>query len=140
MGYSTDFRGELKFTTDIDIKQQAHLKQYMGEDFRDHPDWVKPDTYMYYIDLVILDDYSGIKWNGSEKTYGMLESINFIIDEMRKLWPEFDMEGEMDNQGEEIGDVWKIVMENGRAIRKDVLLEGTVVECPHCEEKFVLEN
>jgi hypothetical protein len=140
MGYTTQFDGALKFTTDINIKQLAHIKQYMGEDFRDHPDWEKPDSYMNYIDLVILDDYSGIKWSGAEKTYGMVESVNFIIDEMKKLWPDFGLEGEMTAQGEEIKDVWKLVMENGRAIKKEIILEGTIVTCPHCEEEFVLEN
>lgn len=62
MGYSTDFKGELKFTRELTGSELATLKGILGEDCRNHPDWDAKN--LYHMDLEMLEDFSGIKvWN-----------------------------------------------------------------------------
>ena len=141
MGYNTDFRGELKFSKELTASQLNEIKKFFGEDTRDHPEWgCSTDPFSgNYIDLELLDDFSGIKWNGAEKTYCMIESVNIIIDNMRKLVPDFSFIGELIAQGEEFDDRWKLVIKEGKAVKIDIIMEGQKVQCPHCEEYFILE-
>jgi hypothetical protein len=43
MGYSTEFRVELKFTTDLTAKQLGKVKSFLGQDCREHAEWNKQD-------------------------------------------------------------------------------------------------
>ena len=138
MGYSTTFKGELKFTTDLTAKQLGKVKSFLGEDCREHPEWGA--TGMTYIDLELLDDFSGLKWDGSEKTYNLTEKTNLIIDEMRKEYPEFGLEGKLLAQGEDIDDRWILSIEDGKAVEKKIEIKGQKVKCPHCDETFILET
>jgi len=49
MGYSTTFKGELKFTTDLTGRQLVKVKSFLGQDCREHPEW--GDLGMKYLDL-----------------------------------------------------------------------------------------
>lgn len=139
MGYSTEFTGELKFTKEITIPQLAALNAMMGEDCRDHPEWSAPD--LYYIDLEITDDFSGIKWSGAEKTYDLEKLVNVVIRVMRGTWPDFGLTGQLLAQGENVEDRWSLTIgEDGWACRQKVALTGQIVTCPHCEHRFVLES
>jgi len=140
MGYSTDFSGELEFTTEPTVRQVVEIKKFMGEDCREHPEW---DSHgMTWINLELTANWDGIQWNGDEKSYDMVEKINMIVEHMRKNFdPEFGFKGEMTAQGEEHSDTWRIVCMNGKASTVDI----TVIEvdeeitCPHCKKKFNLE-
>ena len=138
MGYTTTFSGELKFKNDLSNKALGKLKSFLGEDCRDHPEWGRTD--LTYIDLELTDDFSGIKWDGSEKTYDLVDKINLLITEMGKEYPEFGLEGELLAQGEDFKDRWMLVMENGEAKHREIKIVGKEVECPHCGEKFILEK
>ena len=138
MGYSTDFTGELTFVNDPTAKQLAKLKSFMGEDCRDHPEWGSKNYT--YIDLEITEDFTGIQWDGSEKTYDLPEKINMIIREMREDFPNFGLEGKLEASGESFDDRWYLVMVNGVATKKEIVLTGTKVTCPHCEEEFILND
>lgn len=140
MGYNTDYIGTMKFKDELTARQLAHLNKLLGEDVRD----VDPDSArnvdFYYIDLELTDEYDGIKWTGAEKTYGMDEQLNYVMGYMKKEWPEFELEGTFDCQGDECGDVYKIVIEDGLAVIKEVILEGKKIKCPHCDEQFILQD
>ena len=138
MGYSTDFDGELKFTTELTTKQLAKLSTFLGEDCRDHPEWGA--KHLTYIDLEITKDFMGLKWDGSEKTYDLTEKVNLIIDEMRKEYPEFGLEGSLHAQGEDITDRWSLVIDDGRAIMREVVIKGRKIRCPHCGEEFFIDE
>lgn len=137
MGYSTQFKGELKFAKEPTASQLAHLQSFFGEDCRDHPEWGAKD--LYYVDLELEKDFSGIKWNGAEKTYKLHELVNMILREMRKKWPDFSLEGKLAAQGEDIEDRWELTIEDGNAVRRDVAIVGQKLTCPHCERNFILE-
>lgn len=139
MGYSTNFTGELKFTADATAPQLAALKAMMGEDCRDHPEWKAPG--LYYVDLELTDDFTGIKWNGAEKTYGLEDIVNLVLRVMREKWPAFGLVGALCAQGEDVEDRWALTMgEDGLAHKVKVALTGKIVTCPHCEQRFALES
>lgn len=137
MGYTTIFKGELKFTTDLNGKQLAKVKSFFGEDCREHPEW---DCDGSYIDLTFNDDFTGIQWDdATEKNRGMVDHINLIIDEMKKDYPEFGLTGTMTAQGEEFDDRWVINILLGKAVRSEVVIKGQKAQCPHCGEQFIVE-
>lgn len=139
MGYSTEFTGELRFVHEPTASQLAHLNSMFGEDCRDHPEWGTQD--LGYIDLELTEDFTGIRWNGAEKTYDLDKLVNVVIAEMRKRWPDFALSGQLAAQGETVTDRWALVIgADGTATRHKVELAGQVVTCPHCERQFVLEQ
>ena len=146
MGYSTNFDGELKFKKELTGSQLAHLKTFLGADRReigfgeDNSPYESDDEYWYHIDLGLTDDFSGLKWNGAEKTYDLDCIINFITKQMRKKYKDFELIGDLTAQGEEFDDRWKLVMKNGVAKRVDVVIKGKKITCPYCEESFILED
>lgn len=139
MGYSTEFKGELKFNRDLTGSQLARVKQFFEEDCRDHPEW--GNDKLYYVDLEFNDDYSGVRWNGAEKTYGMPDVVNMITRIMRQEYPDFKFKGKLLAQGEDIEDRWELVIsDQGLAERRDIVVSGDKVTCPHCGEEFIYEG
>lgn len=134
MGYSTDFSGVLTFKKELTGKQIAKIQTFLGADCREHPEWGKND--LTWIDLEFAENFEGLQWNGSEKTYDLVKKVNLITEKMRQEFPDFEMEGELLAQGEETGDVWKLVMINGVATKQhvDFMPKGSV--CPHCGGKL----
>lgn len=138
MGYSTDFLGTLTFTKELTAGQLATIKAMCGEDCRDHPEWEAED--LYYMDIELTDDFTGLKWNGAEKTYGLEEIVNVVIKEMRKVWPDFGLSGSLSAQGEDVEDRWSLTIgDDGMAHKVPVVLTGKIVTCPHCAGRFELE-
>jgi hypothetical protein len=146
MGYSTDFKGELKFTKPITTEALAYLNGFLGQDRRDiglDGDGLYSKgygQYWYHIDYELLPDFSGIKWNGTEKSSDMEHVANFLIDTMREKYPDFGLTGKMLAQGEDIDDRWELVIKDGRAVKVDVRPVGEAVICPHCEGKVYVSE
>jgi hypothetical protein len=139
MGYTTTFKGELKFTKELTGKQLAKVKSFFGEDCREHPEWGIADGG--YIDLEFNDDLTGIQWDSAtEKNRGMLDHINLIIREMKKDIPGFGLDGIMMAQGEDAEDRWSISIVKGLAVRTDIVIKGQKVKCPDCGHSFFLET
>lgn len=127
MGYNTQFAGELKFTTELNAEQRAKLESMLGQDCRQNPQWWNEtgDDNLTDIDLQVSEDGDGLEWDGAEKTYQLVEKVNLVIREMRKTTPEFGLSGSMLAQGEDIGDVWELVIgPSGFAERREFQLEG----------------
>ena len=142
MGHSTDFSGVLKFCGDVTVQQLGHLNTILGKDCRDHPEW-NPEMYgdyLTYVDMKITKDYSGIEWDGSEKTYDLVEKINLMLDLMRKQWPSFNLTGKLIAQGEDIMDRWELRIVDGNAIKHDLSISGSIVTCPYCHKEFIFEE
>jgi len=152
MGYSTDFTGELKFKNELTASQLAYLNTFLGQDIRDLGLEDERDGYWYHIDLELTKDFSGLEWNGAEKTYDLDAIVNFITDRMREKWPDFELIGTLAAQGKEATDRWNLVMEDGVAVKKELVVKGKEIQCPHCnsviqevmcsecEQNFVLED
>jgi hypothetical protein len=146
MGYSTQFKGTLKFKDELKASQLAEINKFLSQDRReigfsnDADVYTTKDEYWYHIDLELTDDYSGLKWNGSEKTYGMEFIINFITKQMKKVMPNFELTGKLTAQGEDIDDRYEVIMEKGIAKKRELKVVGKKIKCPHCEEYFILED
>jgi hypothetical protein len=138
MGYDTKFTGRLNFTGDFRVKHLSEVKKFLGEDCRDHPEWGEAD--LAYIDLKLTDDCLGLQWSGDEKTYELDKKINLIIEQMQKEFPDFGLEGELLAQGDEPDDRYKIIVKDGKAKIVNIVVKGTKVICPHCDEYFFVEG
>ncbi len=139
MGYNTEFKGQLKFVKELSTKALQKLSEMLGEDCRDHPEW--GSIGLTHIDLRITKDFSGLEWDDdTEKTYDLPEKINLVTRHMRIDFPEFELEGKLLAQGEDIDDRWELIMEEGVATEKMLVASGTKITCPHCDEEFYLEG
>jgi len=139
MGYSTEFIGELLFTKELKASEIVKIKSFLGRDCRAHPEWNA--KHLTYIDLELTDNLSGLKWDGSEKTYDLVEKVNLIIDMMKKDYPDFGLNGSLLAQGEDITDRWMLsIDENGKAVQNKIEIKGKKITCPHCQENFILEG
>lgn len=138
MGYTTKFDGELKFIKPLTTVELAYLNQYLtSKDPDDFPDAILPEGELRYIQFELTKDFSGIKWDGSEKFYEAENAVNFLLLNMQKEYPDFGFTGQLYAQGEEVADRWLLVIENGVAVRKEVKIEGDIYECPNCGEHVV---
>ncbi len=136
MGYNTNFKGELKFTEELKAKQLAYIHSILGEDSRDHPEWLPANEGLLYMDLELTPDFSGIQWSGAEKTYNMSKMIELVIALMKKKWPEFGLKGTLLAQGEDIEDRYEIQVGKNGVIVCNITTDGALIECPHCGGKF----
>lgn len=137
MGYNTQFKGELKFTSEPTIPMLAKLNTLLGADPREHPEW-GAGRDSGYIDLVLTKDLTGLRWDdGCEKTYFLDTSVNIVIQQMRKEFPQFGLKGVLLAQGEDIEDRWELYIgEDGLAHKRPVPMPGTKIKCPHCSRSF----
>jgi len=138
MGYTTNFKGILTFKPELKASQLAYLKTILGEDCGDHPEW-ETNGDLCYIDLALTDDFSGLQWSGAEKTYDMDKLVNVVIRLMKARWPDFELDGKFMAKGEDIEDRWELLIEGGHATRRDIVIVGQRIVCPHCESSFILE-
>lgn len=130
MGYNTQFSGELKFTAPMNSEHLRKIDSFLGEDCRDHPEWGADD--LTYIDLGLSKEGTGLMWDGSEKTYDLVEKVNLIIRKMQEDYPEFGLSGSLLAQGEDMEDRWLLVIEDGVAIHKEAKSVTKDLQCPHC--------
>ena len=139
MGYTTVFSGELKFVAPLTAPELAFINTFLGADPRENKEW-NADHEMGYIDLQLTKDFSGIKWDGSEKNRGMVEAVNLIIEQMKKIKPDFALSGAMQAQGEDMGDRWNLVIDGGIAKRVETPPPGEKIKCPRCDKYFFYEK
>lgn len=136
MGYDTDFTGVLKFTSELRASELAHLQMVLGIDIRDRANrdlgFTLDGNDSYFVKLELTDDFSGIQWTGEGKTYGMAAQVNAVIDWMRRIKPDFGLEGELEAQGDDVDDHWFLRIKDGRAVEEKAVLVGAVYRCPNC--------
>lgn len=143
MGYTTKFQGTLKFTHELTMPQLKRLSAVLGEDTDDHPEWIDYADcgQLSYIQWELTKDFDGIQWDGHEKFYHAVNSVNFLIAYMREDDLMFGLAGELLAQGEDPRDRWILAIDpvTRRAVKREVDL-GPVYECPHCREEFLLSD
>jgi hypothetical protein len=130
MGYTTKFKGTLKFKNPITVDQLKVLSPLLGEEW--------PGGYVQFELTKAMD---GIKWDGSEKFYDAPATVDWLTEQMREQWPDFAFTGELQAQGEDIDDRWRLVVgEDGKARKVTLPPPGKKIECPHCRRKFYLTD
>jgi len=147
MGNNTEFYGQLSFTKELTGGQLAKLTKILKEDLKKHREWNKyidKNVYLNSIDISLTEDFSGLEWNGAEKTYLMHEQINFIIKYMKaEVDSEFGLKGIMEAQ--DFYFMYEIV------IREDGLAElvenklaklktSDRIRCPCCNEEYSIRD
>ena len=137
MGYDTDYNGIFTFTSELKASELAHLKKFLGQDCREHADWDTAD--LTWINLEFTPEFDGIQWDGSEKSYDMAEKINFLIREMRKIKPDFGLDGSFLCQGEDITDRYEIIVgDDGFVAERQIEEMLEKIKCPYCEKIITL--
>ena len=146
MGYDTDYKGALLFSNEdtLTAKELRYLTSILREDVREHKEWrifINKDSYLTYIDFELMDDFSGIRHNGAEKSHSQVDAINLIKALMEHEFKKpFILKGKILCQGEDIEDRWLLSMnEDGIASRIDISLES-VITCPSCGHRFELKE
>jgi len=146
MGYNTKFTGDLKFKSELTASQLRELNRILNSDTEDlrkeFPESFRGDNIRAkgaYVQLELNKELNGIQWDGTEKSYYMTEIVNVIIECMKKSMPDFELEGCMTAQGEDIEDRWSLIIENGIAKKVDFPV-GKSINCPHCGRKFFYEE
>jgi hypothetical protein len=146
MGYSTNFKGELEFEKPLTSDALGYLNGFLSQDRRDiglDGDGLYKQgygSYWYHIDYELLPDFSGIRWNGAEKSYDMDGIANFLIDTMKARYPDFGLTGKLVAQGDDVDDRWELVIKDGRAVKVETKPTGAAIICPHCEGKVYVDE
>ena len=144
MGYDTEYEGVLNFTKELTVEELRYLKSILGEDFREHPEWkesARVGTYLTYIDLVLTENWDGIKWdNRAEKTHDMIDAIALIKRLMEKKFDDkpFVLEGKFLCQGEDIEDRWFLMIDKEGYPWKQDISVAALITCPDCGCRFEL--
>jgi len=143
MGYNTEYMGILEFNKELTASQLSLINEILDSDFRDLSQEVQKalvtgETYLTYINLVLTKNFSGVEWNGTEKSHSMVDAVNAVTNWMRIHGgiKDFSFVGTMHCQGEDVDDKWDLIIEDGIAKRVQAPPKGIKIECPHCEEYF----
>jgi len=114
MGYSTKFEGELKVPKGFTMDMLKKLRKLL------HTEYAPDGALWNYMGFKLTEDLDAIKWSGDEKFYGAEDAVNWLTSEMREEFPDFKFSGRLLAQGDEVGDIWTLhVDEDGLATKKD---------------------
>lgn len=117
MGYTTDFNGQLKLSRTLSLKEKNEMDEISEKDWRE--DKTKPG---YYCQWVVTDDGECLEWDGNEKFYDYVEWLDWLIKNFFE--PKgVKLNGEIEWEGEEQGDVGKIIVKDNNMTTK----EGRIV-------------
>lgn len=135
MGYSTSFDGSVKFSRGLTVEELRDLEGLVNYSTQsDEVDKYSTDHPDSYNQWEPLSDGTGLCWNLGEKFYDYVEWMQWLINEY--LVPRgIHTNGTIRYQGEEIGDVGRIEVEDD-IVRKIALDPEGIVECPSCGERF----
>ena len=126
MGYTTDFSGHFKLN-----KPMESLVIY--DKLEEWNDGSKDAPLDGYCQWTLTKDRTGIEWDSGEKFYDYVEWLQLIINDL--LLPNgYSLSGEVEFQGEEVGDNGFIMIEDN--IVKKVKSKDRVIQCPQCGHKF----
>ncbi len=93
-----------------------------------------------WFDFEFNEEMDALQWDGAEKFYDADQKMQYLIDKAVEKYPELSFNGILQAQGEDYDDRWQLVVKNNKVKKVEVALKGKVVECPHCEQKFELED
>lgn len=116
MGYTTKFSGKIHITPPLSEEEMGVLAEHYSED-----SWpFSPERpQRSYCQWVPSDYGAGIQWDGGEKFYDSMQWMEYLIGQF--FGHSHLCNGEILAQGEEMGDVWKLVVVNNEVSRKDLL-------------------
>lgn len=113
MSYYLEYEGAFLFNMELKASDLSFINSFLKEDIRNHPEWGAeshflldkdsaysllssgPNYKFKYFNLKFTDNFDGLEWDGTENAYALESQINFIIEQMRKKYPNFGVTGEM---------------------------------------------
>ena len=112
MGYTTDFKGSLKFNKPLTIRQLKTIQEFDGKRPRSnlYVGSTMPDSWC---DWAVDDLGESIAWNGSEKSYHMFEWLMWLRSNLLSAWGIVLLDGIIEASGEERNDRWAIICKDG---------------------------
>ena len=144
MSYKISYTGELSIVGEVTLPLLKELNSILGEDCRDHPEWVVPRD-LYYIDLALTQDMTGLCMDKDvEYTTDIDKQVHTVIQLMQKKFPDFNLRGSLQGQGREPEDKTLVYMnKDGTTVNEktlDTLIEGETITCPSCNYCFCFEG
>jgi len=113
MGYTTEFSGKFKLNKQIDFNL---LKQF--EKLNDGENIGIEGQIEGYCQWTPTEDGKAIEWDGGEKFYDYVEWLKWVIDNLLKP-KDYIVNGEVEWDGEETGDVGKIIVKDNKVEAKN---------------------
>ena len=100
MGYTTEFRGHFDISPPLPAETLEELGLFLEErhSYTTHPS--------IHCDWDFSDDGCQMYWNGSEKSYNMLQWAIYL---KNKFFPSHTVSGRIHARGEEFDDIWEMV-------------------------------
>lgn len=128
MGYTTEFKGQFTLNKQLnDFEIVDTLTEWA--------DGKGPCEA--YCQWELTKDRKAFKWDNNEKFYDYQNWLQHIIDDL--LLPKgYSLSGEVEFQGEEIGDHGWLYIEDNKVKKRKT--KGKIVKCPHCRKEFLLEK
>jgi len=110
MGYQTDLFGEFRTSRPLTVAEKKTLEDFAEERHggNTEADKDKPGLYCQWVPN---PDGDAIEWDGGEKFYNYIEWIEYLIKHFFEPWG-VKLNGEVDWEGEESGDLGKIVIKD----------------------------
>lgn len=133
MGYTTNFTGKFDFSKELTMAQYNELMEF-SEVLHEDTDGVTG-----YCQWQPTRDGKSLEWDGGEKFYNYVEWLQYLIVRFFKPWG-IELSGEIEYQGEEVGDVGKLVIEDGKVKQIEYKAPEGVINCPHCGERIDLNE
>jgi hypothetical protein len=110
MGYTTEFVGKIKVDPPLSEDEAAFLREFADKDHRGE------DLPGYYCQWVPTQDRTGIEWDEEEKFYDSVEWMKYLIDTLYGDTHTFN--GVIEAQGEDPGDIWRLVVTNNVVVKQ----------------------
>lgn len=115
MGYSTEFEGAISIEPPLDLPLYQKLNDFADEDDRRATDG-RPDSYCQWTPT---KDGTGLKWDGNEKFYLSAEWMKYLVDKVIAPTGR-TCNGTLLAQGDEVGDVWHLIVENNKVFTRKI--------------------
>lgn len=107
MGYTTEFDGFITIEPPLEEPQLSQWRALCANDPRDD---LQPGMPRSYCQWEVSADGSKISWDGGEKFYDSPEWMRYLL--IRYVIPTGrTANGVIMAQGEEVGDVWRLIVE-----------------------------
>jgi len=150
MGYNIEFKGAFQFNKELDSNDMRYLEELLEKsDYRKFNETLNQDYVsknLTFLNLELTVDRNGVQWDSSEKSHSMDSALNLITILMQRRKPGFKLIGEMFAQGDELGDVFKIIInKDGYAEVVELAVFHPHHECtwnltPFAEEVYGVES
>lgn len=134
MGYSTNFKGQIKIdppaSAELIRDVNAFCEKRHGDSinvYKDHPG--------FYCNWKVSEDGTSILWNGSEKSYDMDTWLPILIEKFF-VQNNHILNGTVIAQGEDVGDTWTILVKDNIVERVD----GHIKDTQSCANVTVIDD